>query len=73
LERLVNPGSLGALAATSPEASYAVWEDGEVQLKRYSYCFQATIEEIRRMPVSSMAQEQMIGLITTGHLLAGKV
>jgi predicted phosphodiesterase len=72
LERLVNPGSLGALGATSPEASYATWEDGRLQLKRYSYCSQTTVDEIRKMPVSSAVREQMIGLITTGDLVVGK-
>jgi hypothetical protein len=42
---LVNPGSLGGLGAASPQASYALWEDGHLQLKRYSYPLRNTVEE----------------------------
>jgi len=68
-ELLLNPGSLGALGASAPKASYATWEDGHLLLKRYSYPFETTVEEIRKMPVSSPVQEQMIGLITTDDLM----
>jgi protein phosphatase len=68
-ERLVNPGSLGSLGGSGPKASYATWEDGHLLLKHYSYAFETTVAEIRRMPVSSSVQEQMIGLITTGDLM----
>jgi protein phosphatase len=73
LERLVNPGSLGSLGVSAPEASYAVWEDGHLRLKRYSYPMQTTVTEIRAMPVSASVQDQLIELITTGDLRVEKV
>jgi putative phosphoesterase len=63
---LLNPGSLGGLGATSPAASYAVWEDGHLQLKGYSYPLQTTVEEIQKMPVSPPVREQLIEVFTKG-------
>jgi protein phosphatase len=71
--RLVNPGSLAGLKVTSPQASYAFWEDGRIQLKRYSYPFEETVAEIEGMPISPAVQEQLSELITTGDLMVGRV
>jgi protein phosphatase len=71
-QRLVNPGSLGGLGAASPQASYALWEDGHLQLKRYSYPLRNTVEEIQKMPVSPSVQGQLIEFFSTGDVAAGK-
>jgi putative phosphoesterase len=63
LGALVNPGSLAAFGTASPEASYATWEDGHFELKHYPYSVQTVVNQIRRMPVSSRTQKQMITLI----------
>ena len=65
---LLNPGSLAGLRVTSPRASYAVWEDGEIHLKQYSYPFEDTLSAIRSMPISEVAKQQLSTLITTGNL-----
>jgi protein phosphatase len=44
---LLNPGSLAGLKLTSPQASYATWEDGQFHLKRYSYPFEEIVAAIR--------------------------
>lgn len=72
-KQLINPGSLGGLRITSPEASYAIWEDGRFYLKRYLYPFEETVAEIKAMPISAMAQEQLNELVTTGNLTIGRV
>jgi protein phosphatase len=72
-KQLVNPGSLGGLRITSPEASYAIWEDGHFHLKRYSYQFQETVAEINAMPISAVVQEQLSQLVTTGNLSVGRI
>lgn len=69
---LVNPGSLAGLKITSPQASYATWEDGRFQLKRYSYPFEETVTEIGAMPISQPVQEQLAELITAGGLTVQK-
>lgn len=62
----LNPGSLAGLRATSPQASYATWEDGQFQLKRYSYPVQETISAIEAMPISRPVKQQLTKLIMTG-------
>jgi protein phosphatase len=69
----VNPGSLAGLRITSPQASYAIWEDGRLQLKRYSYPLEETIAAIESMPISQAVQKQLSKLITTGDLTVGGV
>lgn len=71
-KQLVNPGSLAGLKITSPQASYATWEDGLFHLKRYSYAFEETVDEIEAMPISQSVQEQLAELITTGGLTVEK-
>jgi protein phosphatase len=69
----VNPGSLAGLRVSSPQASYAIWEDGQLHLRRYSYPFEETISAIESMPISHAVQEQLSELITTGDLTVGGV
>ena len=69
---LVNPGSLAGLKVTSPQASYATWEDSHFHLKRYSYPFEETVAEIEALPISKAVQQQLSELITTGDLAVGK-
>lgn len=71
--RLVNPGSLAGLKITSPQASYALWEDGRIHLRRYSYPFEETVSEIEAMPISEQVQQQLSELITTGDLMVGRI
>jgi len=63
---LVNPGSLGQPKTGTPEACYAIWEDGTVTLKRYSYPVEFTVSAIQAMPVSTDIQESLIYLLRTG-------
>jgi len=63
---LVNPGSLGQPKTGNPEACYAVWEDGAVTLKTYSYPVESTVSAILEMPLSSSVQEDLIYLLRTG-------
>jgi protein phosphatase len=64
--KLVNPGSLGQPKTGDPEACYAVWEDGTVTLKRYTYPVESTVSAILAMPVSPSIQEDLIYLLRTG-------
>lgn len=65
---IVNPGSLGQPKTGSPQACYAVWEDGAVSLKEYKYPLIKTIREIRRMPISEDDQDGLIAVLETGAL-----
>ena len=66
---LVNPGSVGQPKDEDPRAAYAIWEDGEVTLRRAAYDVEKTIAAyggLRLEPhiVSTLAEV----LRTGGHL-----
>jgi putative phosphoesterase len=65
---VVNPGSLAGIRITSPNASYAIWDDGRLHLKQYSYPVQETIGAVKPMPISQSVRDQLCSLITTGDL-----
>jgi len=68
---IVNPGSVGQPKTGRPLACYALWEDGEISLKEYTYPLIDTIREIRKMPISPDDQEALIAVLETGKLPAG--
>lgn len=48
---VVNPGSVGLARDTPGQACYAVYEQRRFALKRVSYDFQRTIDDLRRAPL----------------------
>jgi protein phosphatase len=65
---IVNPGSLGQPKTGRPLACYAIWEDGQIYLREYSYPMEATIQQIRKMPISAEDQDSLIVVLETGDL-----
>jgi diadenosine tetraphosphatase ApaH/serine/threonine PP2A family protein phosphatase len=65
---ILNPGSLGQPKIGRPLACYAVWEDGRISLKEYSYPVRETAEQIRLMPISTDDQDALISVLETGAL-----
>ncbi len=65
---VLNPGSLGQPRDGNWYASFAVWEDGELQIIRKPYDREITAEKIRRGPLAKDHQERLIRI-----LFAGKV
>lgn len=55
--QLVNPGSVGQPRDGNTTASYAIIEDGAVELKRVEYDIDAELEQVRRAGVSGEAYE----------------
>lgn len=45
---VVNPGSLGMLVDGDPRACYAIWQDGNVELKRVRYDVERAAERLCR-------------------------
>lgn len=68
-QRLINPGSIGQPKTDSPDACYAVWEDGRLELKRYTYPVEETESEIRLMPISEEVKDDLIYTLRTGGKL----
>lgn len=65
---LFNPGSVGQPKTGTPEACYAVWENGELSLRSYAYPLRRTVEKIREMPVASDIQQDLIAVLESGGL-----
>jgi protein phosphatase len=65
---VVNPGSLGQPKTGKPDACYAVWEDGQFELKQFSYDLERTLERIQHMPVPTGIQRDLATVLRTGSI-----
>lgn len=65
---IVNPGSLGQPKTGRPLACYAIWENGEISLKEFSYPLEKAIRQIRRMPLSKQDRAELVAVLETGGL-----
>jgi len=63
---VVNPGSVGQPRDGFPEASYAIIEDGTVELKRCTYDLQKTVAALRNLPLKPDIINQLIALLEHG-------
>ena len=62
---VVNPGSLGQSKAGDPRARYAVWQDGEMELKAYEYPVEKTVEKILALPVADEVKRDLVHVLRT--------
>ena len=63
---VVNPGSLGQPKTGRPEARYAVWEDGKLELKSYPYRVDDAAAKIQAMPIDAALRKELITILQTG-------
>lgn len=63
---IVNPGSLGQPRYGVPDATYAVWEDGDLRIRHLHYDHDATARKLRLAPLSADVMEQLANLLETG-------
>ena len=66
---IVNPGSVGQPKDGDPSASYAVWEDGQVKLRRASYPIEATVQSYAYTPLRPSDVNALITVLKTGGQL----
>jgi putative phosphoesterase len=66
--QLLNPGSVGQPRDGDPRASYAVIEDGKVQLKRVEYDMDRAIEALVRAPIPDEAKVLAEQVLRTGGM-----
>jgi putative phosphoesterase len=67
---VVNPGSLGQPRCGLPDATYAVWEDGQLQIKHLHYDHSATARRLRLTSLSPEVVEQLSAVLDTGLVAA---
>ena len=67
---VVNPGSLGQPKDGGPDASYAVWQDGEMTLRKVAYPVDRTVAKIRELTLPAGIATALEHLLRTGSLPA---
>jgi len=66
---IVNPGSVGQPKDGDPRAAYAIWEDGEVTLRRAAYDVEETIRAYQNTCLDPQMIETLAEVLRTGgHL-----
>jgi predicted phosphodiesterase len=63
---VVNPGSLGQPKEGGPDASYAMWQDGEVTLRKVPYPVDRTVAKIKALPLPAGIAVALEHLLRTG-------
>ncbi|MBN9436443.1 metallophosphoesterase family protein [Bosea sp. (in: a-proteobacteria)] len=63
---VLNPGSIGQPRAGSPEASYAVWEDGEFSLRSFAYPVEQSVEKLKRLAFPPAVEDELAMILRTG-------
>lgn len=63
---VINPGSVGQPRDGSPAASYAIWEDGRVELKRIPYPVEETLEALEQTDLPESAKRMAMEILRTG-------
>ncbi len=67
---VVNPGSVGMPADGDPRAAYAVWQDGEVTLRRVAYDIEETVRAFEFLNLDEHIKRQLVKGLRTGTCLA---
>ncbi len=62
----VNPGSVGQPRDGNPRASYAVWEDGVVKLRRANYDVARTVAKLRASALPPAMSERLAQILSDG-------
>jgi putative phosphoesterase len=63
----VNPGSVGLPLDGDPHASYAVFHEGKIKLRRAKYDVEKTIKKLRQSTLPADAAERLAEILRTGR------
>jgi predicted phosphodiesterase len=66
---VVNPGSVGMPADGDPRAAYAVWQDGEVMLRRVAYDVEETVRAFDSLDLDEHIKQQLVEGLRNGTCL----
>lgn len=66
---VVNPGSVGQPRDGDPRCSYAIIEDGNVEIRRVEYDIDATLDQMSKVGIEKWAIELSEAVLTTGGKL----
>lgn len=65
---IVNPGSVGQPRDGIPLASYAIWEDGRVEVKRVRYDIEATVKGLQATNIPSGQVSTLTRILREGGM-----
>nr|WP_277424352.1 MULTISPECIES: metallophosphoesterase family protein [unclassified Desulfovibrio] len=65
---VLNPGSIGQSRSGEPRASYAVWQDGRVELKSYQCPIEATLQKIAALDFEERIKTQLGTILKTARV-----
>ncbi|MCF6158814.1 MAG: metallophosphoesterase [wastewater metagenome] len=65
---MVNPGSVGQPRDGIPMASYALWEDGHIEIKRVPYDIEASVEELKMTSIPPRKIEILARILRKGGM-----
>lgn len=65
---VVNPGSVGQPRDGVPMASYAVWEDGRIEIKRVHYDIEATVKGLQATNIPSSQVSMLTKILREGGM-----
>lgn len=65
---IVNPGSVGQPRDSSPLASYAIWKDGEVKIKRVEYDIDKILTALKNTPLKHSTVNILSKILREGVL-----
>jgi len=63
---IVNPGSLGQPRNGVPDATYAVWRNGDLQIHHLHYHYRPTMRKLMDLPVDPDVVDRLQGILETG-------
>jgi predicted phosphodiesterase len=69
---VVNPGGLGQPKTGSPDAPYAVWEDGKIELKTFSYPVESAVAKVQALPIEPSLGDELSTILRTGNIPPSK-
>lgn len=65
---VVNPGSVGQPRDGIPMASYAVWEDGRIEIKRVRYDIEATVKGLQGTNIPAQHVKTLTKILKEGGM-----
>jgi len=65
---IINPGSLGQPRYGVPDATFAVWDDGRIQIHHLHYDHDAVADKIRLLPLSVETIDVLTEILEKGMI-----
>ena len=65
---VINPGSLGQPKSGDSRARFAVWQDGQIELRAFEYPVETTVRKIQSLPLAEEIKVDLARVLRTGRV-----